>query len=247
MQLDEDFSGAAHHAEGVTVLRLLMVDDHLMLTEALSARLSEAGDLWVVGRCATDDPRLPAMVDRLRPDVVTLDVAPVGNTGDLVHEVLARRPATRVVVLTGGLDAQRAADAARAGATGWVPKECGVEELTTVLRGVSRGHAWFPPELLGEVLLRLREDVARAGRRDGPLDVLSDRERDVLRGMVEGKRGSLIAEELRISAETVRTHTRSILGKLRVHSQLEAVSVAAAAGLRTGPAGQLPPAAPDQR
>ncbi|MCA1226861.1 LuxR C-terminal-related transcriptional regulator, partial [Saccharopolyspora sp. 6M] len=118
------------------------------------------------------------------------------------------------------------------GAAGWVPKECGVDELTTVLRGVCRGHAWYPPELLGEVLRGLRADVVRAARRDGPLDVLSDRELDVLRGMVEGKRGSRIAAELRISAETVRTHTRSILAKLRVHSQLEAVSVAAAAGLR---------------
>ncbi|GAB2674266.1 response regulator transcription factor [Saccharopolyspora gloriosae] len=249
-QVDEDFRAAGRDGEGVNVLRLLMVDDHLMLTEALSARLSDVGDIWVVGRCATDDPRLPATVDRLRPDVVTLDVDPVTSTGDLVEAVLLRRPSTRVVVLTGGLDRQRAVDAARAGAAGWVPKECGVEELTTVLRGVCAGHAWFPPEVLGEILLRLREDVARAGRRDGPLDVLSDRERDVLRGMVDGKRGSRIAEELRISVETVRTHTRSILAKLRVHSQLEAVSVAAAAGLRTNPAapgaaGELSP--PDPR
>ncbi|GAA3358352.1 response regulator transcription factor [Saccharopolyspora gregorii] len=231
-QVDEDFRAAARDREVVNVLRLLMVDDHLMLTEALSARLSEVADVWVVGRCATDDPQLPALVDRLRPDVVTVDVDPVRSTGDLVESVRTHRPAVHVVVLTGGLDPQRAVDAARAGAAGWVPKECGVDELTTVLRGVCRGHAWYPPELLGEVLRGLRADVVRAARRDGPLDVLSDRELDVLRGMVEGKRGSRIAAELRISAETVRTHTRSILAKLRVHSQLEAVSVAAAAGLR---------------
>lgn len=220
------------------MLRLLMVDDHLMLTEALGSRLQQATDLWVVGRCATGDPHLAAMVDRLRPDVITVDVDPVASTGELVEAMLEALPSVAVVVLTGGLDPQRAVEAARAGATGWVPKESGVEELTAVLRGVCHGHAWFPPEVLGVVLRALREDVRLAGRRDGPLDVLSVREREVLRGMVEGKRGARIARDLAISTETVRTHTRSILSKLRVHSQLEAVSVASAAGLRAGSSGR---------
>lgn len=223
------------------MLRLLMVDDHLMLTEALGARLAEAGDLWVVGRCATGDPHLPAMVARLRPDVITVDTDPVGSPGELVRAVREPLPSAAVVVLTGGFAPERAVDAARCGASGWVPKECGVEQLTEVLRGAARGHAWYPPEVLGPVLRALREDVRHAGRRDGPLDVLSDRELEVLRGMVEGKRGARIAQELSISTETVRTHTRSILSKLRVHSQLEAVSVASAAGLRAGPE---PPAVP---
>ncbi len=220
------------------MLRLLMVDDHLMLTEALGSRLQQATDLWVVGRCATGDPHLAAMVDRLRPDVITVDVDPVASTGELVEAMLQALPSVAVVVLTGGLDPQRAVEAARAGATGWVPKESGVEELTAVLRGVCAGHACFPPEVLGVVLRALREDVRLAGRRDGPLDVLSVREREVLRGMVEGKRGARIARDLAISTETVRTHTRSILSKLRVHSQLEAVSVASAAGLRAGSSGR---------
>ncbi|CAM03183.1 LuxR family two component transcriptional regulator [Saccharopolyspora erythraea NRRL 2338] len=214
-------------------VRLLMVDDHLMLTEALSVRLSTVPDLWLVGRCELEDPRLPEMVRRLRPDVITVDVEPVGTRGgELVRLLRRERPQVHVVVLTGRHDPDQAVEAARAGVQAWVSKESGVDELTAVLRGVCAGHGWYPPELLGIVLRELREDAVRATERTGPLDCLSDRERDVLQGMVAGKRGSRIAEELRISTETVRTHTRSILAKLHVHSQLEAVSVATSAGMR---------------
>ncbi|MGP4020267.1 LuxR C-terminal-related transcriptional regulator [Saccharopolyspora sp. 5N708] len=217
----------------MNLVRVLMVDDHLMLAEALSARLSEVPELWVVGHCATSDPRLAEVAQRSRPDVIALDVEPAGTaTGSLVRQLRETLPTAAIVVLTGTGDARQAVEAARAGAAAWVRKESSVEQLTEVLRGVSRGHSWYPPELLGPVLRELREDAARAGQRGGPLDVLSDRERDVLCGMVAGKRGAQIAEELLISTETVRTHTRSILAKLRVHSQLEAVSVACAAGLR---------------
>ncbi|MER5390652.1 response regulator transcription factor [Saccharopolyspora sp. NPDC002686] len=217
----------------MNVLRLLMVDDHVMLAEALSARLAEVTDLWVVGHCATSDPRLSDVVRQTRPDVLTVDVEPAGaGTGRLLAQLQRIRPSTAIVVLTGVREPGQAIAAARAGAAAWVPKERSFEELTEVLLGVCRGRSWYPPDLLGPVLRELREDAVRAGERNGPLDVLSDRERDVLTRMVNGKRGAQIAEDLLISAETVRTHTRSILAKLQVHSQLEAVSLACSAGLR---------------
>lgn len=227
------------------MVRVLLVDDHLMLTEALSARFSAADDLWVVGQCCTADPALPEQAARLRPDVITIDLAPAGAAaGGLVRRLREQQPAASVVVLASAADERLAVEAARSGVAAWVPKERGLDELTTVLRGVVRGGSWFPPELLGPVLRELREDTRRAGQRNGPLDVLSDRERDVLRGMVAGRRGAQIAEELLISTETVRTHVRSILAKLRVHSQLEAVSVACAAGMPVsedaGDAGLIP-------
>ncbi|MER7081297.1 two component transcriptional regulator, LuxR family [Saccharopolyspora kobensis] len=233
MRWDEDSSPWFGDAGAVNVLRLLMVDDHVMLAEALGAKLAERSELWVVGHCATSDPRLSDVVRQAKPDVLTLDVEPAGSAaGRLVTQVQRIRPGTAIVVLTGTREPDQAVAAARAGAAAWVPKERSLDELTEVLLGVCRGRSWYPPDLLGPVLRELREDAVRAGQRDGPLDVLSDRERDVLTGMVNGKRGAQIAAELLISAETVRTHTRSILAKLQVHSQLEAVSVARAAGLR---------------
>lgn len=214
------------------MLRLLMVDDHRMLTEALSVRLSMTPDVWVVGRLATAELGPPGRVACLRPDVVTVDVEPFGSNCRAVLDQLGQEcPAARLVVLTSSRDTRHAVEAARAGAAAWLSKEDGVEVLTDVLRRVCQGHAWFPPDVLGSVLRQLRQDALDTRPEPSPLDVLSDREHDVLRGMAEGKRGAQIAEELLISAQTVRTHTRSILAKLRVHSQIEAVSVARSAGL----------------
>jgi DNA-binding NarL/FixJ family response regulator len=204
-----------------------------MVTEALASRLSTAPDLWVAGCCSTDDPQLPEVVRWLRPDVILIEVEPLGfAVGEVLTRLKAAWPAAHVVVVSGDHDVAHAVDAARAGAAAWVSKEQGADDLETVLRGVCQGHSWFPPEMLGEILRELRDDVRRAREDSDPLDVLSPRERDVLASMAEGKRGRQIAEELLISTDTVRTHTRSIFNKLDVHSRLEAVRVARAAGLR---------------
>jgi NarL family two-component system response regulator LiaR len=215
------------------VLRLLLVDDYQMVTEALASRLSTAPDLWVAGCCRTDDAQLPEIVRWLRPDVILIEIEPLGSAvGEVLQRLRASWPATHVVVVSADHDIAHAVNAARAGADAWVSKQQGADELETVLRGVCRGHSWFPPEMLGEILRELRDDVRKAREDSDPLDVLSPREREVLVSMAEGKRGTQIAEELQISADTVRTHTRSIFSKLEVHSRLEAVSVARAAGLR---------------
>ncbi|MGE5136012.1 MAG: LuxR C-terminal-related transcriptional regulator [Gemmatimonadota bacterium] len=214
-------------------LRLLLIDDHLMVTEALASRLSSAMDLWVAGRCATTDPNLLDIVRGLRPDVITVEVEPLGPAmGEVLRQLVTARPEAKVVVLSADHDISHAVEAARAGVAAWVAKEQGAAELETVLRGVYEGGSWFPPDMLGEILRELRADVRRARETGDSLDMLSPRERDVLLGMMEGKRGRQIAQDLMISTDTVRTHTRNIFAKLDVHSRLEAVRVARAAGLR---------------
>ncbi|WP_285748393.1 response regulator transcription factor [Lentzea sp. NBRC 105346] len=198
------------------LLRVLLVDDHRMLTEALAVRLSAEPGLWVAGTCVPDEEGLAEMVLRLRPNVITVEA-------DHVHDVVGA--AARVVVLTASRDRRQVVEAARAGADAWVHKSCPVEHLVEVLHGVCRGDAYFPPEHLGAVLRDLREG-------GDPLDVLSAREREVLQAMVDGRRGDEIAGQLNVSANTVRTHTQSIFAKLDVHSRLEAMSVARAAGVR---------------
>jgi two-component system, NarL family, response regulator LiaR len=245
------------HSGVVDVRRLLLVDDYRMVTEALASRLSTAPDLWVAGCCSTDDPQLPEVVRWLRPDVILIEVEPLGfAVGEVLTRLKAAWPSAHVVVVSGDHDPAHAVDAARAGAAAWVSKEQGADDLETVLRGVCQGHSWFPPEMLGEIIRELREDVRKAKEASDPLDVLSPRERDVLASMAEGKRGRQIAEELLISTDTVRTHTRSIFSKLDVHSRLEAVRVARAAGLRpperngiTGGSTTVPfrPTSPGQR
>jgi two-component system nitrate/nitrite response regulator NarL len=232
MRSHEELKPATGHSYPVR-RRILFVDDHQMLTEALAARLADVDDLCVAGRCGTDDPQLYELIRQLRPDVVTIELAAIGHdVEDVLRDVAKACPSTSVVVLSADRDPERALRAARAGAAAWVPKEAGAAQLIAVLRGVCVGHSWFPPDLLGPVLRGLRGDIRQATDRTGPLDMLSPRELDVLGSMVDGRHGPQIAEHLSISVDTVRTHTRSILAKLGVHSRLEAVRVARAAGLR---------------
>ncbi|MBV9161757.1 MAG: response regulator transcription factor [Pseudonocardiales bacterium] len=217
----------------MTFLRVLLVDSHVMLTEALTVRLSTAADLWVVGSTTPDDPRLLDMVHTLRPNVITTEIGTATiATGGMLRKLRAAYPPAHLVVLTGSHDCAHAVAAARAGAAAWVSKGSSLDHLLEVLRGVPLGHAFYPPRQLGVVLRELREDVRRARDCSARLDVLSHREREVLLRMVDGKPVGQIAVESVVSTSTVRTHVRSILTKLGVRSRLEAVSVARAAGLR---------------
>ena len=223
------------------IVRLLIVEEYSMVTEALTARLASVADFWVAGSCAAGDPRLPQLVRRLRPDVVLIDTEPLGFAApEVLAGIKRERPDAAIVVVTADTDAARAIAAVRAGADAWVSKRQRMDDLEIVIRGVRIGESWFPPAMLGAILRSLRDDEHRTrGHGDDPLDVLSPRERDVLACMAEGRHGRQIAEELRISIDTVRTHTRSIFSKLDVHSRLEALSVARKAGL-TAPARQDP-------
>jgi DNA-binding NarL/FixJ family response regulator len=233
MHMDEDKVASGLHSGPVDVLRLLIVDEHQMVSEALAARLSMAPGLWVAGCATTSDPQLPEKVGWLRPDVIIIDVEPLGCTvGEVLQQLAVAWPPAHVVVVSACRSVDQAVAAARSGASAWMTKDQGADHLETVVRGVCSGWSWFPPELLGAILRELRQDVSRVREAADPLDVLSPRERDVLACMVEGKQARQIAEELIISIDTVRTHTRGIFSKLDVHSRLEAVSMARAAGLR---------------
>jgi two-component system, NarL family, response regulator LiaR len=232
MHLDEDLRAPPRQAGGMDPIRLLLADDHLMITEALASRLSAAPDVWVAGRCGATDPNLFAIVKGVRPDVLAIESEPFGAAiGDMLQRLAAAAPELRVVILSADRNVGHAVAAARAGAAAWVAKEQDATEFETVIRGVRRGYSWFPPEMLGEILRSLRAEVSRA--RDGnDLKLLSSREIEVLQAMMTGRHGRQIASDLHISADTVRTHTQNIYAKLDVHSRLEAVSVARAAGLR---------------
>jgi NarL family two-component system response regulator LiaR len=229
MHLDEHALAQSRHAGGMNPIRLLLADDHLMITEALASRLSGVPDVWVAARCAATDPNLFAIVKGVRPDVIAIEAEPfAAGIGDMVQRLIALSPQVHVVILSADRNVAHAVAAVRAGAAAWVAKEQDAGEFESVIRGVCRGYSWYPPEMLGEILRSLR---AGAGRDNGDLQVLSSREVEVLRAMMTGRRGRQIAGDLHISADTVRTHTQNIYAKLDVHSRLEAVSVARAAGL----------------
>jgi len=244
-KMDEDEAVPGLTGDPVGVIRLLVVDEHQMVAEALAARLSAAPDLWVAGCATTSDPRLPEKTRWLRPDVIVIDVEPFGfAVGEVLKGLAEAWPPAHVVVVSPGRNVGQGVAAARSGAAAWVSTDQGADDLEAVVRGVCSGRSWFPPEILREILRELQQGASQTREIAGSLDMLTPRERDVLACMVEGKKGREIAEELVISMDTVRTHTRGIFSKLDVHSRLEAVSIARAAGLRprgqaTAPSGQV--------
>ncbi|MFE7336588.1 LuxR C-terminal-related transcriptional regulator, partial [Streptomyces fimicarius] len=160
--------------------------------------------------------------------------APAVDGIALVAGVRSNRPAVRSVVLAEKDDPRAAARALQAGASGWVAKDCSLQRLLSVIRGVLRDETHLPPALLTGVLRELT--TARKHRTDSErlVESLTPREREVLRCMVAGLGRKAVAERLFLSPHTVRTHMQNVLGKLGVHSTLAAVALARRAGV--GPA-----------
>lgn len=212
-------------------LRVVVVDDHPVFAEALRERLATEPDIDVVAIAADGSSALAAAAT-LRPDVVTLDIHLGEEDGLAVgSRLLGIAPRSALVAVTCVEDPQVAVRAVLAGVRAWVPKDMGFDFLLAAIRGAPHGHSWFAPAMLGRMLPLLAGDnpVNRYGER---LGALTGRERQILECLVDGLSRRAIADRLCLSVNTVRTHVQSVLTKLRVHTSLEAVALALAAGLR---------------
>ncbi|MFH8728693.1 response regulator transcription factor [Streptomyces termitum] len=171
------------------------------------------------------------------------DRAGDGSAADgiaLAGEVRTAHPGVRVVVLAERDDARRAALALQAGASGWVAKDCSLQRLLAVVRGVLRDETHLPPALLTGVLRELTEARRHRTESERLVEALTPREREVLCCMVAGLGRKAVAERLFLSPHTVRTHMQNVLGKLGVHSTLAAVALARRAGVGPAPLDPAP-------
>lgn len=210
-------------------ISVLLADHHTLFAEALQARLSREPDLRPVNVAYTIE-QVRAQVRRDRPGVLVLDTTLGDESGlALVEYVRDVSPDSRVVMLAGVETAGSVVAALRCGVRAWLPKTVKPEQLLRAIRGVTRGEAWLPPDLLGRVLTVL---VGREAETPDPLAVLTPREREVLQCMVDGLNRVQIAQRLHLSTNTVRTHTQNLLPKLGVHSTLESVALALRHGMR---------------
>src|SRR3954447_1271269 len=150
-------AGGSARLVRVRIFRVLLVDDHALFVEALAARLCREPDLEGLP-VAHDERSAYAMLWTPAPAVVVLDVALGTDSGlDVLDRVTAEHPGVRVVMLTGSTSPELVVESVRRGASAWLPKTCGGDQLVSVIRGVARGESWIPPELLGAVLRQLAE------------------------------------------------------------------------------------------
>jgi DNA-binding NarL/FixJ family response regulator len=205
-------------------LRILIADEQSLFREAVKVVLSAEGDLMVVAE-AHDGLQAVAEAQRTQPDVALLDASLPNCDGIRATQlILERVPTCRVIVFSGQEDERVLLEAMEAGASGYLSKEAPLADLINAARAVHRGEALVPPRMLGALLQRI---IHRRRERDEALKRMTNltrREREVLGFLALGADNDQIAQRLVISPETARTHVQNVLGKLRVHSRLEAAA-----------------------
>lgn len=207
-------------------ITLLICDDHKVLTDALAMVVGLDSDLRMIAAPVhTAEEAIDIAAEHL-PDVVLMDIVFKGGMSGIeaTRAIKAASPSTKVVIMTAHDDEHLLVEAVEAGASGFLGKDEAAEELLSAAKAAAEGEVLIDPVML----TRLLHSVAleREERRDALnlLEDLTEREKEILQLLAEGMRNDGIASKLFISPQTVQTHIRNILGKLRVHSKLEAVA-----------------------
>ncbi len=213
--------------------RVMVVDDHPMWRDAVARDLAAAG-LDVVAT-AGDGPEAVRRARAVNPDVLVLDLNLPGMPGvQVCKELVGANPALRVLVLSASGEHADVLEAVKSGATGYLLKSAGAEELIDAVRRTAVGDPVFTPGLAGLVLgeyRRLATDPAPTASDEPKAPQLTDRETEVLRLVAKGLSYKQIAERLVISHRTVQNHVQNTLGKLQLHNRVELVRYAIEAGL----------------
>ena len=210
---------------------VLLVDDHAVLRQGIATMLARAADVRVVGEAADGEAAVRIALAE-RPDVVLMDVGLPGLSGiDATKQILAELPATRVLALSAFNTRQHVLSMLRAGASGYLVKDCVFEELHRAIAVVADGGRYLSPDMTPMLL----EGVAGSGNNGNghASDQLTQREREVLQLLAGGKAMKEAAAELRISTKTVETHRRAIMDKLQIFSVAELTKHAIREGLTT--------------
>ena len=208
-------------------LRVLVVEDHPLFRKGVVALLEAVPDFSVAGVAVSGEEAV-ARATELRPDVVLMDLQLPGISGiEATRAIVGAHPEVRVLVLSLFEDEDSVFLALRAGARGYVLKDADEEELTGAIRAVARGEAIFSPSVAGRVLAFFAQP------REAPkvFPTLTDREREILALIAQGRANPAIARTLFLSTKTVANYVSAIFAKLQVADRAEAMIRAREAGL----------------
>jgi two-component system NarL family response regulator len=211
------------------MIRIVLVDDHTMVREALRTVLEQDKSLRVIAEASDGESALD-LVDRLLPDVVVMDVALPGLSGiETTRRILAKHPDMKVLALSTYLDRGVIQQMLDAGARGYIAKSAAGVELKQGIRSVAEGRSYLCQEVAALVTDSLRGRRATARKSDGHL--LSRREIQIATLLAQGKTAAEIATELSISPNTVDVHRRNLMRKLDLHNVVDLTRYAIRTGL----------------
>jgi DNA-binding NarL/FixJ family response regulator len=211
-------------------LRVLLGDDHAVLRHGLRKILEERRDWHVVAEAGNGRDAVREALD-LNPDVAVLDIGmPLLNGIEATRQIVRRAPSVRVLILSMHSDQVYVTQAIQAGARGYLLKESAGAELLEAIAALAGGKSYFSPAVAQVVFDDYVKTLTEKGITD-PYDSLSEREREVLQLVAEGRSSKDIAELLSISPATVETHRSHLLQKLRLHNTVEVVRYATRRGI----------------
>ena len=209
-------------------IRILIVDDHTVVRDGLSSVLGREADLTVVGE-ASNGIEAVEETSRLKPDVILMDLRmPELDGVEAMKRIAENDPAANVLVLTTFDTDEYIFQAIQAGAKGFLLKDASHDDLYKAVRAVSKGESLIEPGVAARVLSRF---VELAQNQASPVDILSEREMDVLRQMASGNGNKEIAAQLGLSESTIKTHVARIFQKLDVNDRTSAVTQAIRRGI----------------
>ena len=210
-------------------IRILIADDHKILREAIASLLNNEIGMSVVAE-AGDGRTAVQLARELRPDVVVMDIVmPNLNGIEATRQIVHEPSETKVVILSEQSDRRCVCEALRAGASGFVPKRCGFDELVKAIRSLAANHTYLSSEITGAVV---DEYIHRRPDEDSSVySVLTNREREVLQLIAEGMSTKKIAKELYLSVKTIEWHRSQLMKKVHLTSIAGLVKYAISEGL----------------
>ena len=212
-------------------ITVLLAEDHMVVREGFRKMLELEDDLQVVGE-AEDGRQAVAMVKKLRPAVVLMDIAmPRLNGLEATRQVLKAVPATKVLMLSAHSDDAYVKEATDSGAVGFLLKQTSAHVVCEAIREVQKGNTFFSPTVAKRLHERDGKPLDQAGRSQSRNARLTSREMEVLQLIAEGKANKETAAELGISVKTVETHREKLMAKLNIHDTAGLTRYAISAGI----------------
>lgn len=194
-------------------VRVLIVDDHKLVRAGLQMLLQSEPEIVVAGEAESGEQAVK-LSGVLKPDIALVDLAMPGMTGwQVIEELKSHTPEVKVIILSVHSTEEHVVRAFRAGAKGYVLKEAAPQELISAVRTVSEGGTWLPSQLSRQVL----DAYLRRIQATDPPNLLTARQREILRLISEGSSTKQIAADLDVSVKTVESHRAQIMAKLDIH------------------------------
>ncbi|WP_077301045.1 response regulator [Virgibacillus pantothenticus] len=199
------------------MIRVLFADDHEMVRIGVTSYLSAQSDIEVVAE-ADDGGKAVELALELKPDIILMDLVMKEMDGiEATRLIMKQWPEAKIIIVTSFLDDEKVYPALEAGATSYMLKTSKAEEIAKAIRATFEGQTVLEPEVTGKIMNRMRSPE-RALHED-----LTDREREILLLLAQGKTNQEIADQLFISLKTVKVHVSNLLSKLEVQDRTQAV------------------------